>query len=617
MSILERIECSNDVKKLSISEKYKLCAELREYEIDCISKTGGHLASNLGAIELTVALHSVYDTAKDRLVFDVGHQSYAHKIITGRREAFKTLRQFGGLSGFPKPYESADDAFIAGHASNSISVALGMARARTLQKKDYSVACVIGDGALTGGLAYEGLSNAADSDEPLVIILNDNNMSINENSGGMARLLRAIRLRPGYISLKKNFRKATKKAPGLYRGVHRFKEWLKSWLLPSNMFSEMGLYYVGPVDGHDISQLETALSLAKDMDCPVIVHVITKKGKGCQYAEEHPDKYHGVGRFDAKTGELESSAVCYSDKAGEYLCDFAEKDDRIAVITAAMASGTGTECFAKRFPDRFFDTGITEGHAAAMAAGMASQGMIPVFAVYSSFLQRSFDMLIHDVALQKLHVVFCVDRAGLVGCDGETHHGVFDVSYLGTVPGMTILCPASFKELRDMLEYALHEISGPAAVRYPKGGEGRYTDSRLEAESMLREGSDLTLVCYGGMVNQALDACDELASRGVSAELIKLGCIKPNGFALTLASLKKTGRLLIAEDVCAAGCVGTQLLAAAATAGIEIKAAALLNLGDGIVTHGTVKQLMSSTGIDAAAIAAAGVKLCISGADGQ
>lgn len=589
---------------------YKLCGELREYEINCISKNGGHLASNMGTIELTVALHRVYDTAVDRLIFDVGHQSYAHKIITGRRERFQTLRQFDGLSGFPKPYESGDDAFIAGHASNSISVALGMARARTLEKETYSVACVIGDGALTGGLAYEGLSDAADSGEPMVIILNDNNMSISENIGGMARMLRSIRMKPAYISFKKKFRQVAKKTPKIYFGIHHFKEWLKSWLLPSNVFSEMGLCYLGPVDGHDLEALESAINLAKDMDCPVILHVITKKGKGCSYAEAHPDKYHGVGKFDALTGEIAGGAPGFADKMGEYLCQYAESDERIAVITAAMSGGTGTECFGLKFPERFFDIGIAEGHAVAMAAGMAKQGLIPVFAVYSSFLQRSFDMMIHDVALQNLHVVFCVDRAGLVGNDGETHHGVFDVSFLSTVPGMTILCPSSFHELNAMLGYALHEISGPAAVRYPRGEEGAYQGTELSPEAVMTEGRDITLVCYGTMINQALAAEEELHRHGISVELIKLGCIKPNDFELTLRSLRKTGRLLISEEVCEAGCVGTQILGAAAMQGVTIREAKLLNLGAGIVTHGNVSQLMSSAGIDAEAITAAAMEMC-------
>lgn len=610
MSILENINSSADIKKLDREQLPQLCDELRKFEIENIAKTGGHLSPNLGTVELTVAIHRVYDTEKDRLVFDVGHQSYTHKIITGRREQFGTLRQYGGLSGFPKPSESNDDAFIAGHASNSVSVALGMARARTLTGGDYDIVSVIGDGALTGGLSHEGLADAAASGEPMVIILNDNNMSISENIGGMAQVLQNMRIKPAYISFKQWLKGVSENIPGLYKAFHVIKEWLKSRLLPGNVFSEMGLYYLGPVDGHDLDKLETAIRLARDVRKTVVLHVLTKKGKGCAYAESHPDKYHGIGRFDPETGELAPTAVSFSDKAGEYLCQYAENDPRIVAITAAMAGGTGTECFASKFPERFFDVGIAEGHGVTMAAGMAKQGLVPVFAVYSSFLQRGFDMLIHDVSLLGLHTVFCVDRAGLVGNDGETHQGVFDVCYLSAVPGMTILCPASFQELHDMLGYAIHEVTGPAAVRYPRGGEGRYTDSLMQAENLIRDGTDVTVVCYGTMINEVLNAADELQSRGVSAEIIKLGMIAPNSFEQCIGSVRKTGRLLVAEEVCSVGCVGSALLAAISVAGVELKAAELLNLGDGIVRHGTVDELRRETGIDAASIAAAGCEMC-------
>lgn len=610
MSILENINSSADIKKLDREQLPQLCDELRKFEIENIAKTGGHLSPNLGTVELTVAIHRVYDTEKDRLVFDVGHQSYTHKIITGRREQFGTLRQYGGLSGFPKPSESNDDAFIAGHASNSVSVALGMARARTLTGGDYDIVSVIGDGALTGGLSHEGLADAAASGEPMVIILNDNNMSISENVGGMAQVLQNMRIKPAYISFKQWLKGVSENIPGLYKAFHVIKEWLKSRLLPGNVFSEMGLYYLGPVDGHDLDKLETAIRLARDVRKTVVLHVLTKKGKGCAYAESHTDKYHGIGRFDPETGELAPTAVSFSDKAGEYLCQYAENDPRIVAITAAMAGGTGTECFASKFPERFFDVGIAEGHGVTMAAGMAKQGLVPVFAVYSSFLQRGFDMLIHDVSLLGLHTVFCVDRAGLVGNDGETHQGVFDVCYLSAVPGMTILCPASFQELHDMLGYAIHEVTGPAAVRYPRGGEGRYTDSLMQAENLIREGTDVTVVCYGTMINEVLNAADELQSRGVSAEIIKLGMIAPNSFEQCIGSVRKTGRLLVAEEVCSVGCVGSALLAAISVAGVELKAAELLNLGNGIVRHGTVDELRRETGIDAAAIAAAGCEMC-------
>ena len=609
MSILERINSSNDIKKLPEEELEPLCQELRDYMISSISRTGGHLASNLGAVELTVALHRVYDTSRDRVVFDVGHQSYVHKIITGRRDSFCTLRQHGGLSGFPKPYESEDDAFIAGHASNSVSVALGMARARTLSHADYDVAAIIGDGALSGGLAYEGLANAAASGEPLVVILNDNNMSINENVGGTAHLLESLRVRPGYISFKRWYRDVFTKLPGLYKFNHAIKEWLKKRLLPGNVFSGMGMYYLGPVDGHDIGKLETVIRWARELKKPVLVHVVTKKGKGYKYAEEHPEKFHGVGRFDIETGELHDSGDCFSAKMGESLSRLADNDGRIIGITAAMSSGTGMDVFSAAHPDRFFDVGIAEGHAVSMAGGMAKQGMVPVFAVYSSFLQRGYDMLIHDVALQNLHVVFCVDRAGLVGSDGETHHGVFDVSYLSSVPDMTVLCPASYAELETMLRAAIYDINGSVAIRYPRGGEGKYTACNTAPETLLREGRDVTLVCYGIMTNEVLDAAERLAAEGISAEVIKLSMIKPPDFDLVMRSLRKTGKLLISEDVCEAGCVGSRILEEAAINETHVRAAKLLNLGEGIVPHGTVAELLHDFGLDADGIVSAAMEM--------
>lgn len=609
MSILERINSSNDIKKLPEEELEPLCQELRDYMISSISRTGGHLASNLGAVELTVALHRVYDTSRDRVVFDVGHQSYVHKIITGRRDSFCTLRQHGGLSGFPKPYESEDDAFIAGHASNSVSVALGMARARTLTHADYDVAAIIGDGALSGGLAYEGLANAAASGEPLVVILNDNNMSINENVGGTAHLLESLRVRPGYISFKRWYRDVFTKLPGLYKFNHAIKEWLKKRLLPGNVFSGMGMYYLGPVDGHDIGKLETVIRWARELRKPVLVHVVTKKGKGYKYAEEHPEKFHGVGRFDIETGELHDSGDCFSAKMVESLSRLADNDGRIIGITAAMSSGTGMDVFSAAHPDRFFDVGIAEGHAVSMAGGMAKQGMVPVFAVYSSFLQRGYDMLIHDVALQNLHVVFCVDRAGLVGSDGETHHGVFDVSYLSSVPDMTVLCPASYAELETMLRAAIYDINGSVAIRYPRGGEGKYTACNTAPETLLREGRDVTLVCYGIMTNEVLDAAERLAAEGICAEVIKLSMIKPPDFDLVMRSLRKTGKLLISEDVCEAGCVGSRILEEAAINEIHVRAAKLLNLGEGIVPHGTVAELLHDFGLDADGIVSAAMEM--------
>ena len=601
MNILKSINSSLDIKRLSEEELTELAAELRGFLVESVSKTGGHLASNLGAVELTLALHRVYNTEKDRIVFDVGHQSYSHKIITGRRDRFDTLRQYGGLSGFPKPYESKDDAFIAGHASNSISVAVGMAKARTLLHEDYDVVAVIGDGALTGGLAYEGLAAAAASREPMVIVLNDNNMSIDPNVGGTARLLQGMRIRPGYIRFKRWYRDVFMGMPAVYSFNHDLKEKMKDKLLPVNMFSAMGLNYLGPVDGHNLKELETVLRLARDSKEPVLVHVLTRKGRGIEYAEAHPEIYHGVGPFNALTGELSPAGSCFSDCFGETLCSLAEEEPKLVAITAAMTNGTGLDGFAARFPARFTDVGIAEGGATAMAAGMAKQGLLPVFAVYSSFLQRGFDMLIHDVALQQLHVVFAVDRAGLVGSDGETHHGIFDVSYLRTVPGMKIFCPASFAELRAMLKTAVCETDGPAAIRYPRGGECGY--GAPEKETLLQSGHDLTLVAYGTMICEVQRAAGILAEHGISAEVIKLGEISGEDFPLVLSSVEKTGLLLTAEEVCAAGCIGTVLAALAARKGIRFRSS-MLNLGRGIVPHGGRAQLLMDNSLDAASIAA-------------
>lgn len=610
MSILDRINSSEDIKKLNSDELTALCTEIREFIIQNVSRTGGHLASNLGTVELTVALHRVYDTARDRLVFDVGHQSYTHKIITGRRERFSSLRQYGGISGFPKPYESDDDAFIAGHASNSVSVALGMAKARSLAGEDYEVVALIGDGALTGGLSYEGLAGTAASGEPMVVILNDNNMSIDPNVGGIARLLQNMRVKPGYISFKRWYRSTFSAIPAVYRFNHRVKEWLKLHLLPGNVFSTMGLNYIGPVDGHDVEKLETVIRWAKEMREPVIVHVLTQKGKGCRYAEEHPELYHGVGPFDPVTGEILSGGQCFSEMFGKFLCEFAETDSRITAITAAMASGTGLDCFARKYPERFVDAGIAEGHATAMAAGMAKQGALPVFAVYSSFLQRGYDMLIHDVALQKLHVVFCIDRAGIVGSDGETHHGIFDLDYLGSVPGMTVFCPSNYAELHDMLETALFQIDGPVAVRYPRGGEGAYKEADGQRERVIREGNDVTIVCCGTMINEVLLSADMLASQGISAEVVKIAAIDKADYPVCIASAEKTGRLIAAEEVCGAGCLGERILAQAANKGLGLKHARLLNLGEGIIPHGDRAALMRDMGIDAASIARTARELC-------
>lgn len=599
MNILDRINSSNDVKALDDAEAEKLCSELREFIIDKVSKTGGHLASNLGAVELTVALHRVYDSSKDRILFDVGHQAYAHKIMTGRRDSFATLRTHGGISGFPKPCEAADDAFIAGHASDSISLALGMARARTINKDDYDVVAVIGDGALTGGLAYEGLINVAGSTEPMVIILNDNGMSISSNVGGISKLLSRQRTTTNYINFKRWYRRTVGAITPVYNANHKLKELLKKSILPPNIFDSMGIYYLGPVDGHDVKQLETVIQWAKELKTPVLVHVITTKGKGCKYAEEHPDKYHGVGPFDANTGEVYNDSPSFSTVFGNKLCEIAQKNDKVVALSAAMSAGTGLSRFANEYPKRFFDVGIAEQHAVTMAAGMAKQGLIPVVAIYSSFLQRGYDSLIHDTSLLGLHTVFCVDRAGLVGSDGETHHGVFDLSYLSSVPNMRILAPASFAELEVMLDKAVNEIVTPVAVRYPRGGEGEYKGVSYADTEIISSGSDITLIAYGTMINTMIKVADKLNESGVSAEVIKLSSLKPIAFEPIAESLGKTEKVLIAEDVCSRGCVGSEILSEAELHGIKLKKAMLCNLGEGIVSHGKVSELMTDCGLDA------------------
>ena len=607
LTLLEKINDVADLRALGPEELPGLCGEIRRFLIENVSKTGGHLASNLGTVELCVALDRVYDPYRDRIVFDVGHQCYTHKLLTGRREGFARLRQYGGISGFPKPSESAADAFIAGHASNSVSVALGMARARTRLGEDYDVAAVIGDGALTGGLAYEGLSNAGQSGEPLVVILNDNAMSIGSNVGGMARLLSRMRVQPGYLRFKRWYRDTVGKIKPVYELLHRVKESVKGAILPENMFDDLGFYYLGPVDGHDVEALESAIAWARDMRVPVLLHVITRKGRGYPRAELDPERYHGVAPFDPEKGVVKGGKESFSTVVGRSLCRAAERDRRVSALTAAMADGTGLSDFAKRYPERFYDTGIAEGHTVSMAAGMAKEGLLPVACVYSSFLQRAFDMLIHDVSLLGLHVVLGVDRAGLVGEDGETHHGVFDIACLGAVPGMTVWCPASFREAEDMLDHAMFTETGPVAVRYPRGGEGEYKDGGAQVCKTVRQGADVTLAVYGTMVNEALAAAGLLEREGISAEIIKLGRVLPLDAGPVMESARRTGRLVVAEEVCASGCIGARIMAAAGgNAGFEAR---LLNLGEGIVGQGGAAKLRSLGGIDAAAIAKAAKEL--------
>ena len=599
MAALKRIPSRAELLRYSEDQLLALCGELRAFLVDSVSRTGGHLASNLGVVELTVAMHLVFDSSIDRLLFDVGHQSYVHKLLTGRLEQFDSLRSFGGLAGFPKPSESGHDAFIAGHASDAVSVALGMARARTRLGAGYQVAALVGDGAMTGGLCYEGLNDAGASGEPLIIILNDNGMSITPNVGGLSRHLKLIRSKPGYFGIKMAYRRYTQKIPGgkaLYGLTHRLKNYLKRRLVGVTMFEEMGFSYIGPVDGRDIKRLTELLKYARDLRCPVLVHVITKKGCGYPPAEREPDRFHSVSPFDPETGSPPLPRPdAFSSTFGETMRTLASEDPRVCAVTAAMQPGTGLDAFASDFPDRLFDVGIAEGHAVSMAAGLAKQGMIPVVAIYSTFLQRAYDMLLHDIGLLGLHVVLAVDRAGLVGEDGETHHGVFDVGYLRQVPGLRLLCPASQEELRRMLRRAVLELDCPVAIRYPKGGDGLYRDA--DAGPVLREGRDITLLSYGTTINSMLEAACRLEPEGVQAEVVKLDEIKPLDVDVVSASVQKTGRLFVAEEVVDAGCVANELFAALSLRGLPCRVGKA-NLGDAYTTHGKTDLLRKKTGLD-------------------
>lgn len=606
MNILQRINGHEDLKALSDAERAQLCVEIREFLISSVAKTGGHLAGNLGVVELSVAIETVFNTAKDRLVFDVGHQSYVHKLLTGRQAGFALLRQYGGISGFPKPEESDCDAFVAGHASNSVSIALGMARARTMLGQDYNVVALIGDGACTGGMAYEGLNDAAVSGEPMVIILNDNEMSIGRNVGGLAKHLSRLRSSEHYLGAKQAYRRMMKKLPGgqaLYLASSRVKNRVKQLFLKETMFENMGLTYLGPVDGHDLPGLISLLSAAKDLNEPVLLHVLTKKGKGYSFAEEDPAKFHGIGKFDPETGKkLATKVKTFSDSLGECLEQLAQEDPRICAITAAMPGGTGILNFQKRFPSRTFDVGIAEEHAVSMAGGLAKQGAVPVVVLYSTFLQRSYDQLMEDVGLLGLHVVLAVDRAGLVGDDGPTHHGVFDVGFLRQIPGMRILTPVSLAEQQDMLRWAAEEATGPVAVRYPRGTEGSYSASDwkgLEGDLVKchRQGKDVTLVTYGNLLDNVLQAGELLAQQGVEATILRLLTVSelPTGeLARKMASGKP---VVVIEETCTGSGIREALAWELENLCPSCKVAGR-DLGHRFIPHGAVSQLHQMCGLD-------------------
>ena len=612
LRILERINSRDSLLQLDDQERTQLCGEIREFLIEHVSKTGGHLAGNLGAVELSVAIETVYNTMEDRLVFDVGHQSYVHKILTGRRVDFAHLRQYGGIAGFPKPSESDADAFVAGHASSSVSIALGMARARTLQKQNYDVVALIGDGACTGGMAYEGLNDAAVSGEPMVVILNDNEMSIGVNVGGISRYLSRLRSSNNYLGAKKVYRQILKKLPGgsaLYRATSNLKNRVKQFLLKTSIFENMGFTYLGPADGHDLPGLISLLTTAKELREPVLVHVVTKKGYGYRFAEDDPAKFHGIGKFDPVTGKkLAPKVKTFSDSFGETMVELAQNNEKVCAITAAMPGGTGLLKFQKRFPERTFDVGIAEEHAISMAGGLAKQGMIPVAALYSTFLQRGYDQILQDIALLQLHVVLAIDRAGLVGDDGPTHHGVFDVGFLRQVPGMQILCPVSLAEQRDMLRWAVEQHHGPVAIRYPRGTEGSYQASDwngLDGELVKchRTGKDVTLITYGNLLDNVMDAARLLSEAGIEATVLRLLTVSDLAAVEMLRKFSAAPVGVVVEEVCG----GSGIREALAWEIHQLQPDCRLfgkDLGRGFVPHGSLKELHRHCGLDAAAIAA-------------
>lgn len=612
--ILEKIQSPEEVKKLDPEELELLAQEIREFLLEKISHTGGHLASNLGVVELTIALFLAFDLPKDKVVWDVGHQSYTHKILSGRRGMFEGLRQYGGLSGFPRRRESPYDAFDTGHSSTSVSAGLGIAQGRDLLGEDYWVVSVIGDGALTGGMAYEALNNAARLKKNFIIVLNDNNMSISENVGGMSKYLSGIRTGDGYNDLKKGVVDVLERIPGLgsqmIDRIKRTKNGIKQLFIPGMLFENMGITYLGPVDGHNIRMLQKTLLEAKKLDHAVLVHVITKKGKGYPPAEKNPSKFHGVDPFDLATGQplKEKKYPSYTEVFSRALCRLAKNDGRIVAVTAAMPDGTGLKEFAKRYPKRFFDVGIAEAHGVTSAAGMAAAGLKPVIAVYSSFLQRGFDQILHDVCIQELPVVFAIDRAGLVGSDGETHQGIFDYSYLTCIPNMTVMAPKNRWELEDMLAFAV-SMGRPVAVRYPRGeayrglkafrapiqygkGELLYDDSGQDASQ-----ARLALLAVGSMVSTAEHIREKLKERGISCSLANGRFVKPFDRELT-ERLAETHEVLVTlEENVLQGGFGLAVADYVHQKFPQVKTFQVA-LPDAYVEHGNVSILRESLGID-------------------
>lgn len=603
--MLEKIQKPNDIKKIPADQLPALAEEIREFIIESLSKTGGHLASNLGVVELTIAMHRVFDLSKDKLIWDVGHQSYTHKILTGRKDGFETLRREGGISGFPKRSESDCDVFDTGHSSTSISAGVGYVRARELKKENYSVVSIIGDGALTGGMAYEALNNAASLKSNFIIVLNDNEMSITENVGGMSSYLSGLRTASAYTDFKMDVTKALNRIPGIGPGMvdamRKTKSSIKQIIIPGMLFEDMGLTYLGPVDGHNIPQLIKTFQEAKRFEGPILVHVLTQKGRGYEPAMRHPARFHGAGPFDVKTGlPVGKSNPTYTDVFSTVMRKMGDRRKDVAAVTAAMMTGVGLKRFSNMFPDRCFDVGIAEEHAVTFAAALSLGGITPVVAIYSSFLQRAYDQIMHDVCMQNLHVVFAIDRAGLVGYDGETHHGIFDLSYLGSMPNMTILAPKNLWELSDMIKFAV-DYDGPIAVRYPRGEA--YTGLKefrapicLGKSEVIHEGSRVALLAVGSMVKMAEEVQKQLKERmDMDAALVNARFVKPIDEEL-LRSFADTYELVVTlEENVKDGGFGERVLAFAEEEdlpfGVEIIA-----LPDRFIPHGSVSYQMKQVG---------------------
>ena len=596
--MLEKINNAKDLEKLSYNDKNKLAEDIRKYIIEIVAKNGGHLASNLGVVDLTIAIHSVFDLYKDKLIWDVGHQVYTHKILTGRKKEMATLRKLDGISGFPKVNECKADCFNTGHSSTSISVALGMARARDINKEKYCVMALIGDGALTGGMALEGLNDAGFSKTKITVILNDNEMSISKNIGGLNMFLSKLRTKRTYDKSSDKAKKIILKMPILGKGVvkvvRRLKRSIKQLVIPKMFFEDIGFRYLGPVDGHNIKELERMLKITKELDGPVLLHVITKKGKGYEIAEKEPDRFHGASPFDIKTGKnIKEKSKDYSKVFGDKLVTLAEKNKKIVAITAAMKDGTGLTEFAKKYPNRFFDVGIAEQHAIAMAAGMAKQGIIPFITLYSSFYQRAYDQVIHDIAVQKLPVIMCVDRAGIVGADGETHQGLLDMSFFRLIPNLTILAPKNFEELEKMMEFAI-ELRKPIVIRYPRGGEEDIQYSKCKdivygKAEILRKGNKITVIAIGKMNQKAIKFSD-LFNKG-TIEVINTRFLKPLDKTTIIESIKKTKNVITIEDGTCINGLATAIKELIIDANIKDVKINCIAYPDEFIEHGSVEEL--------------------------